>query len=73
MELRPMPKGAEQANAVFDRAGAFLRDAFSFGRVVGVRTCIGTETPLHIPEAVRQRLKEKGLVATNTGHHPKAL
>jgi len=64
--LRPLPKGAEEANAVFDRAGAFLRDAFSIGRVMGVRTCIGTETPLHIPEVVRQRLQEKGLVATNT-------
>ena len=63
--LRPLPKGSAEANAVFDRTGAFLRDTFSFGRVLGVRTCIGTETPLHIPEAVRQHLREKGLEATN--------
>jgi hypothetical protein len=63
--LRPLPKGVEEANAVFDRAGAFFRDAFSFGRIMGVRTCIGTETPLHIPEAVRQRLQEQGLAITN--------
>ncbi|MCX6927896.1 MAG: malectin domain-containing carbohydrate-binding protein, partial [Verrucomicrobia bacterium] len=63
--FRPSPKGPAEANALFNRAGAFLHDTFSFGRLMGVRTCIGTETPLHIPEAVRQHLKEKGLESTN--------
>ena len=59
--FRPRPKTPADCNAVFDRAGALLGDAFSFGRALGVRTCIGTETPLHIPQAVLERLKAKGL------------
>jgi len=59
--LRPMPKDATQSNEVFARASRFLNNTFSFGRALGVRTCIGTETPLQIPKLVAQRLSEKGL------------
>ncbi len=48
-------------NEVFDRAAAMFKDAFSHGRAVGIKFCLGTETPLTIPKAVQARLKEKGL------------
>ena len=50
----------EQCNRLFDRMGDVLRDAFSFARQLGVKTCLGTETPLVIPDAVKQRLKAEG-------------
>lgn len=60
-DFRPWPKDATQSNEVFNRAGRFLNEAFSFGRDSGVQICIGTETPLRIPKLVEQRLREKGL------------
>ena len=50
----------EQCNRLFDRMGDVLRDTFSFARRVGVKTCVGTETPLVVPDQVKQRLKAAG-------------
>jgi len=58
---RPKPTTPEGAVEVFERAGAFLRDVFAYGRALGVKICLGTETPLRIPATVKERLKEKGL------------
>ena len=49
-----------QCNALFDRMGEFLADAFAFARRLGVKTCIGTETPLVIPDQVKSRLRAAG-------------
>ena len=56
----PSPTTPEASNEVFDRAAALLRDAFSFARQVGVKTCVGTETPLIVPKLVQERLKAQG-------------
>ncbi|MBP6964190.1 MAG: hypothetical protein KBC96_07285 [Armatimonadetes bacterium] len=56
----PRPATPEQSNAVFDRTAEMLRTAFSTARALGVKTCVGTETPLAIPGTVRERLKEQG-------------
>ena len=58
--LAPEPKSSEDANEVFRRTGVMLRDAFSFGRGLGVKSCVGTEMPLTIPELVKKRLREQG-------------
>jgi len=50
----------EQCNAVFDRMGEFLDDVFTFARRLGIKTCVGTETPLVIPTPVKERLKAAG-------------
>lgn len=50
----------EQSNELFDRFGRVLGDVFTFARSVGVKTCLGTETPLVIPKPVRERLKAAG-------------
>ena len=58
---RPKPATPEASNEVFNRAAGMLREAFGYGRSLGVKIGLGTETPLHIPEAVQARLREKGL------------
>jgi hypothetical protein len=63
--LPAVPQTPEQANAVFNRAGAFFGEAFAFARALGVKTCVGTETPLTIPQSVRQRLRDDGRKATD--------
>ena len=35
-----------ECNALFNRMGEMLGDAFRFARRLGVKTCVGTETPL---------------------------
>ncbi len=50
----------EECNALFDRMGVLLNDAFLFAHRLGIKTCIGTETPLTIPAAVKQRLRAAG-------------
>jgi hypothetical protein len=50
----------EQSNAVFNRFAAVLKDAFGFAHRIGIKTCVGTETPLIIPKPVRERLEAAG-------------
>ena len=50
----------EQCNALFERMGALLGDVFTFARSLGIKTCIGTETPLIVPTPVKQRLQAAG-------------
>ncbi len=55
------PETADACNELFVRSGAMLRDAFALARQLGIKTCVGTETPLCIPAMVKQRLKNQGL------------
>jgi hypothetical protein len=54
-EFTPAPTTPEQCNAVFNQTGAVYRDAFSLARTFGVKTCIGTETPLRIPPYILEK------------------
>ena len=56
----PWPKTPEERNAVFNRTGQMLREAFKFTHALGVRTCEGTETPLIVPDVVKERIKSEG-------------
>ena len=56
----PQPKTPEASNELFDRSAAMLAEAFKHARRLGVKTCVGTETPLTIPKAVQERLKALG-------------
>jgi hypothetical protein len=40
--------------------GDLLSDAFGFAHRLGIKTCIGAETPLTIPTPVKERLKAEG-------------
>lgn len=64
----PRPVTPDQCNELFDRVGAQMRVVFSRARQLGIKTCIGTETPLTIPKTLREHLSGLGLDAdaTNT-------
>ncbi len=59
-DMIPEPQTPEQCNELFNRTGAMFREAFTFARPLGVKTCIGTETPLTIPALVKERLEKAG-------------
>ncbi|MEA3368455.1 MAG: hypothetical protein U9R68_10125, partial [Planctomycetota bacterium] len=58
--LCPQPTKPEPCNELFGRVGEMLGEAFTFAHRLGVKTCVGTETPLKIPAKVQERLKALG-------------
>jgi len=58
--LVPQPDTPEEANELFRRVGLQMGRVFEQARKLGIKSCLGTETPLSIPKAVRERLKELG-------------
>ena len=56
----PWPADPADCNTVFNRTAAMYREAFAVARGLGIKTCIGTETPLTIPQRVRDRIKAQG-------------
>ena len=57
----PFPKTPAANVALIDRTGAMLRDVFTAARRLGMTTCVGTESPLDIPDSVKEELKQAGL------------
>ncbi len=58
--LMPRPKTPEEGIELFARTAKMLGESFAFGRALGLKICIGTETPLTIPKIVRERLQSQG-------------
>jgi hypothetical protein len=58
--LMPEPKTTEQNNEMFNRTGTMLKEVFNYAHKLSVKICVGTETPLVIPQAVKNRLTEQG-------------
>ncbi|HUU29799.1 MAG TPA: hypothetical protein VM123_18510 [archaeon] len=58
--MAPWPGNPQDCKEMFNRLGAVLREAFNFAHRLGIKTCVGTETPLTIPAPVRERLKAAG-------------
>jgi hypothetical protein len=56
----PRPNTPLQCNALFDDVAAQMAVVFAQARALGVKTCIGTETPLTIPKLVQEHLKQQG-------------
>ena len=56
----PRPTTPEACNEVFNRTAEMFRDAFGFARLVGVKTCLGTESPMVMPKLLRERLAAQG-------------
>lgn len=59
--ISAQPEQSDQENLVFERAATFFSETFKFARSLGIKTCIGTETPLTVPQDVRARLQREGL------------
>jgi hypothetical protein len=64
--LTPRPVTPEQCNEMFDRVGRQMKTVFACARELGIKTCIGTETPLTMPKAVRAHLQQLGLDPADT-------
>ncbi|MFH0990551.1 MAG: malectin domain-containing carbohydrate-binding protein [bacterium] len=58
--LMPKPTSVEQCNELFNRVGKQMYVVFTEAKKLGVKTCIGTETPITIPDALSERLKRLG-------------
>jgi hypothetical protein len=58
--LTPRPRAPEQSNELFRRTAELFRAAFARARALGVKTCIGTETPLTVPKLVKERVQSQG-------------
>ena len=60
--MNPWPQlSQEKANELFNRMGKTLKEAFEYAHILGIKTCVGTETPLIIPDPVKERLKTKSM------------
>jgi hypothetical protein len=56
----PVPSTPKDCNEVFNRMAAQFREAFGFARRLGVKTCMGTESPLILPQALQERIQAQG-------------
>jgi hypothetical protein len=61
--LAPQPWNTGDSRLLFARAADVLRDAFTFARRLGTKTCAGTEAPLVVPKALAERLAKTGMKA----------
>ncbi|MHC4399282.1 MAG: hypothetical protein ACYTG0_06360 [Planctomycetota bacterium] len=61
----PTPSTPHDCNELFNRTGEQFRKAFAFARLVGVKTCLGTESPLIMPRVLQQRLEARGKDSTD--------
>lgn len=60
--MTPWPPTPALANELFARMGELLADTFGFARTLGIKTCLGTETPLTVPHAVTEHMVSQGKV-----------
>ncbi|MFA6128287.1 MAG: hypothetical protein WC699_13375 [Bacteroidales bacterium] len=49
------PSGDQVEIDLFNKTGKFFREAFGFAKSLGLKTCVGTETPLIVPKRVKER------------------
>ncbi len=56
----PLPNSPLACNALFDEVAAQMGEVFAQARALGIKTCVGTETPLTIPKLVQERIKAQG-------------
>lgn len=56
----PQPSTPAECNALFNDTAAMLNAAFTFAHRLGIKTCVGTETPLIVPRQLCERLRLAG-------------
>jgi len=61
-----LPKTPEDSNKIFNETAIFMSNIFDFAHGLNIKICLGTETPLTIPNDVKTRLKEKNINPENT-------
>ncbi len=58
--LDPWAQTPEQSSRLFNQTGDLLRSVFQEAKALGVKTCVGTETPMTIPKVLQERLRAQG-------------
>lgn len=58
--MAPWPLNEKDQNILFNRTGNFFQNVFTYANKLGVQTCVGTQTPLTIPQKLRNRLIRAG-------------
>lgn len=51
--LTPWPHNDDENIRIFNETGYLLSEAFELAKMLGISTCVGTETPLIIPEPLK--------------------
>lgn len=51
----------DTSNQLFNRVGKLFNDVFTYAKNLGIKTALGTETPLALPVALTEHIKAKGL------------
>jgi len=64
--LEPRPISGTDWNELFARTAGLYSAAFGFGRDLGIKMCVGTETPLVVPDAVKIRALSLGKDTTDS-------
>ena len=59
-EAMTLPKSVDEANQLFNRVGRMMGAVVQGAHRVGVRVCVGTETPLLLPKALREHVQQAG-------------
>ncbi|MFA5814285.1 MAG: hypothetical protein WC865_01505 [Bacteroidales bacterium] len=57
----PFPPTPEACVDMANRSGKMLNEVFTDARELGIKTAVGTESPLDIPDAIAEQLKSRGL------------
>ncbi len=52
---------SETSNEVFNLTGKMFNDVFGYAQNLGVKTAVGTETPLILPDELKKHLQDKGM------------
>lgn len=60
-DLSPWPHTMEENIRVFNESGRFYASAFSYAKLMGVKTCVGTESYLTIPAELSNTYFSNGL------------
>ena len=60
MNVSPWPHTDAENVDIFNKVGKMLNASFKLAHELGVKTCVGTETPLTIPGKVKSKLKAEG-------------
>ncbi len=54
------PHTSSQNIDIFNKSGQFFNSVFGFANMLGVKTCVGTESALTIPGKLQLKLKQQG-------------
>ncbi len=67
MGINGWPAGEQAEIDLFNQSGKFFGQAFSFAKSLGLKTCVGTETPLTVPKRVKDKFPAMKTVDYYTG------